>query len=216
MTTRRQFVQSIPALAAGIVLTDKAIAAAQVQDTPAAQREDSWHSRSLTDETATGPNGVVTTRAALKVNAGLGAAEKVVDQVIDGVYHIRGWGIAHSIAIDAPQGWIIIDAGDSTRAASEQRAMLEQTVGKKIKVAAILLTHWHYADGIAAWLDEGTELWGHELLDANRRTSAGVSVLRGFYLARAVCPVRSASPHRGAGRLSEPVGVHAREVHRGV
>jgi hypothetical protein len=48
-------------------------------------------------ETATGPNGAITTQAALKVNEGLGAAEKVAVEVVKGVYHIRGWGIAHSM-----------------------------------------------------------------------------------------------------------------------
>ena len=28
------------------------------------------------------------------------------------------------------------------------RAMLEKTISRRIKVAAILLTHWHYANGI--------------------------------------------------------------------
>jgi len=40
--------------------------------------------------------------------------------------------------------------------------MLEKTLGRSIKVAAILFTHWHYTNGTAAWLDEGTEIWGHE------------------------------------------------------
>jgi len=34
-------------------------------------------------------------------------------------------GIAISYAIDAPGGWIIIDTGDTTKAAAEMRAMLE-------------------------------------------------------------------------------------------
>ena len=153
----------------------------------AAAAEPSWHSPSLTMDTVTGPNGVVTTPTALGANALWGITDKkVVESVIPGVYALRGWGIASSFAIEAPDGWIIVDTGDSTRAAAEMRDMLERTLGKKIKVAAILLTHWHYADGIGAWLDDGTELWGHEFLDRNRRTSTGVSVLSGVYQARAV------------------------------
>jgi alkyl sulfatase BDS1-like metallo-beta-lactamase superfamily hydrolase len=97
---------------------------------------------------------------------------------------MRGWGLASSFAIEAPAGWIVIDTGDHTQAAAEMRAMLEQTLGRKVKVAAILLTHWHYASGIGAWLDEGAEVWGHEYLDRNRRASTGVSVLSGTYLSR--------------------------------
>jgi hypothetical protein len=101
MTTRRQFVQSIPALAAGIVLAKEAVAAAQSQDAPKAQGESSWHSPSLTNETVTAQNGAITTRAASEVNKRMGVTGKTVDEVVKGVYHLRGWGIANSIAIDS-------------------------------------------------------------------------------------------------------------------
>jgi alkyl sulfatase BDS1-like metallo-beta-lactamase superfamily hydrolase len=147
----------------------------------------SWHSPSLTNETVVGPNGAVTTRTALNANALWGLTDtKMAEKVDEGVYALRGWGIASSYAIEAPGGWIIIDTGDSTRVAAEMRAMLEQTIGRKIKVAAILLTHWHYADGTAAWLDDGTQIWGHEHLDRNRNASTGVSIKSGFYQARAI------------------------------
>ena len=32
---------------------------------------------------------------------------------------------------------------------------------------AILLTHWHNADGTVTWLDPGSELWGREFRDRN-------------------------------------------------
>jgi len=147
----------------------------------------SWHSRSLTMETVTGPNGVITTDTALTANARMGITDsKVAEQVAAGVYALRGWGIAHSFAIEAPNGWIVVDTGDSTRAAAEMRETLERAVGKKIKVAAILLTHWHYADGTSAWLDESTEVWGHEHLDRNRRASGGLNVLGGALLSRTI------------------------------
>jgi alkyl sulfatase BDS1-like metallo-beta-lactamase superfamily hydrolase len=152
----------------------------------AAQAEPPWHSQSLTNETVTGPNGAITTRTALTVNPRMGVTDtKVAEQVAEGVYALRGWGIAHSFAIEAPNGWIIVDTGDSTKAAAEMRETLERAVGKKIKVAAILLTHWHYADGTVAWLDEGTEIWGHEHLDRNRIASGGIGVIGGYLLSRA-------------------------------
>ncbi|HSN54280.1 MAG TPA: hypothetical protein VLT32_06390, partial [Candidatus Sulfomarinibacteraceae bacterium] len=90
---------------------------------PAGQAETSWHSPSLRNETVVGPNGAVTTQAALLANDkwGIGDAKRV-ERVTDGVYAMRGWGIASSFAIDAPDGWIIIDTGDHTRAATEMRA----------------------------------------------------------------------------------------------
>ena len=99
----------------------------------------SWSSPSLRSETAVGPNGAVTTRAALLANDKWGIGDtKRVERVTDGVYAMRGWGIGTSHAIEAPAGWIIVDTGDYTRAAAEMRAMLEQTLGRKVKVAAIL------------------------------------------------------------------------------
>lgn len=160
--------------------------------------QSSWHSPSLVNETVIGPNGEITTHTALQANALWGLTETtVVEKVVDGIYALRGWGIASSYAIEAPQGWIIVDTGDSTRAASEMRAMLEHKLGHKIKVAAILLTHWHYADGIGAWLDEGTEIWGHEHLDRNRNISTGVSINSGFYQARAIAQFGVFHPPQG-------------------
>jgi alkyl sulfatase BDS1-like metallo-beta-lactamase superfamily hydrolase len=160
--------------------------------------EVSWHSPSLTMETVTAQNGAVTTQTQLQANALWGLAETpVAEKVVEGVYALRGWGIASSYAVEAPDGWIIVDTGDSTRAAAEMRELLERTLGKKIKVAAILLTHWHYADGSGAWLDEGTEVWGHEHLDRNRNTSTGVSVKSGFYQARAIAQFAVFHPPQG-------------------
>ncbi len=152
-----------------------------------AQTAPSWHSPSLTEKTVPGPHGSVTTRTAAGADALMGITEaKVAEQVTAGVYALRGWGIAHSFAVEAPNGWIIVDTGDSTRAAAEMRETLERAVGRKIRVAAILLTHWHYADGTGAWADEGTEVWGHEHLDRNRTASSGVSVLGGVTQSRAI------------------------------
>ena len=189
MTTRRQFLGSIPAAGAAFAVgsgsaavTVPTVARAQDKGPPGP----SWHSQSLTTETVTGPNGSITTPTALSVNPRMGVTEtKIAEPVAPGVYALRGWGIAHSFAIEAPNGWIIVDTGDFTQAAAEMRETLERAVGKKIKVAAILLTHWHYADGTAAWLDEGTEIWGHEHLDRNRIASGGISVIGGYLLSRA-------------------------------
>jgi alkyl sulfatase BDS1-like metallo-beta-lactamase superfamily hydrolase len=174
---------------------------------PGAVTEPSWHSPSLTMETVTGPNGAVTTRVALKVNAGLGVPEqKTAEAVLPGVYALRGWGIAHSFAIEAPNGWIVVDTGDSTKAAAEMREMLERALGRKIKVAAILLTHWHYADGTGAWLDAGTEIWGHEHLDRNRSASTGVNVLSGTYLSRAIAQFGVFHPRSGPDAFPNLLG----------
>jgi alkyl sulfatase BDS1-like metallo-beta-lactamase superfamily hydrolase len=167
----------------------------------------SWHSPSLRSETVVGPNGAVTTRAAVLANEkwGIGAPKRV-EQVTEGVYAMRGWGLGSSFAIEAPRGWIIVDTGDYTQAAAEMRAMLEQTLGRKVKVAAILVTHWHYANGIGAWLDRGAEVWGHEYLDRNRNTSSGISVLSGIYQARAAAQFGVFHPRSGPDAFPNQLG----------
>lgn len=174
---------------------------------PAAGTEPSWHSPSLRSETATGPNGAVTTRAALLANGKWGIGDtKRVERVTDVVYAMRGWGIASSFAIEAPGGWIIVDTGDFTRAAAEMRDKLEETLGRKVKVAAILLTHWHYGNGIGAWLDEAAEVWGHEYLDRNRSVSTGISVLSGAYQARAAAQFGVFHPPSGPDAFPNTLG----------
>lgn len=173
----------------------------------AAQPAPSWSSPSLRSETAVGPNGAITTPAALLANEKWGIGDtKRVEQVTDGVYAMRGWGIASSFAIDAAGGWIIVDTGDHTPAATEMRAMLEKTLGRKVKVAAILLTHWHYGNGIGAWLDEGAEVWGHEHLDRNLSASTGISVLSGTYQARAAAQFGVFHPLSGPDAFPNTLG----------
>lgn len=167
----------------------------------------SWASPSLRSETVVAPNGAVTTRSALLANDKWGIGDtKRVERVTDGVYALRGWGIASSFALEAPAGWIIIDTGDHTQAATEMRAMLEQTLGRKLKVAAILLTHLHYANGSAAWLDPGAEIWGHEHLDRNVRATTGISVLSGTYQARAAAQFGVFHPASGPDAFPNKLG----------
>jgi alkyl sulfatase BDS1-like metallo-beta-lactamase superfamily hydrolase len=174
---------------------------------PTEQAELSWHSPSLLNETVVGPNGAVTTHAALFANDKWGIGNtKHVERVTGGVYAMRGWGIASSFAIEAPDGWIIIDTGDHTQGATEMRAMLEKTLGGKVKVAAILLTHWHYGNGIGAWLDDGAEVWGHEHLDRNLRASTGISVLSGAYQARAAAQFGVFHPPTGPDAFPNTLG----------
>ncbi len=210
MQTRRKFVQSVPALGAGILIANTRGATAQIGGAPAAADApggDSWGSPSLRGETAVGPNGAVTTPAALLANDKWGIGNKKhVEPVTDGVYAMRGWGIGSCFAIEAPDGWIIIDTGDHTRAAAEMRAKLEETLDRKVKVAAILLTHWHYGNGIGAWLDEGAEVWGHEHLDRNLRASTGVSILTGAYMARTAAQFGVFHPTSGPDAYPNTLG----------
>lgn len=209
MQNRRKFVQTIPVVGAGILLGNSITikATAQTEAVPNVPDGDSWGSPSLRGETVVGPKGEVTTRAALLANEKWGIGDtKRIERVTDGVYAMRGWGIGTSHAIEAPEGWIIIDTGDHTQAATEMRTMLEKTLDRKVKVAAILLTHWHYANGIGAWLDPGAEVWGHEHLDRNRSRSSGISVISGTYQARAAAQFGVFHPSSGPDAFPNMLG----------
>ena len=204
-TTALKFVGVIATLALGVCSLSHA-AGADVEK-HAALTAESWHSPSLRSETVVAPNGAITTPAALLANDKWGIGHtKRVEQVTDGVYAMRGWGIGSVFAVEAPDGWIIIETGDHTQAAVEMRAMLEQKLGRKVKVAAILLTHWHYGDGIGAWLDEGAEVWGHEHLDRNLRASTGISVLSGTYMARIIAQFGVFHPPSGPDAFPNTLG----------
>ena len=87
-----------------------------------------WRSQSLRDSPHQS-NGIIAAKETFTVNERMGADRKVAAEVAPGVYMLRGWGIAHTIAIQAPGGWIIIDTGDTTQAAAEMRDLLEKTLG---------------------------------------------------------------------------------------
>lgn len=199
MTTRRELLTAAPVAGAFVAFgptafTARSIALAQEGTAPGPL----WRSPSLVEKTVTGPNGEITTRDMIEANARLAMTEKRAIEIAPDVWLLAGWGIAHSMAIRAPEGWIIVDTGDSTRAAKEMREKLEWAVGGPIRVAAILLTHWHYSNGTAAWSDEGAELWGHEWLDRNRAAGTGVGPLAGFYQARAISQFAVFHPTKGA------------------
>jgi alkyl sulfatase BDS1-like metallo-beta-lactamase superfamily hydrolase len=205
MATRRDVFNAVPVAGAMFALGEGLLSGkAAAQQPPDAV---SWSRPSLVNETVTGPNGAITTQVALEANAKWGITEPTAaSQVAPGVYIMSGWALGQSMAVEAPQGWIIIDTGDSIRAATEMRAALERAAGKSIKVAAILYTHWHYADGTSAFMDEGTEVWGHEWLDANRTDSSGVSIKSGFYRARAVAQFGVFQPQQGPDAFPNRLG----------
>jgi len=86
------------------------------------------------------------------------------------------------------------------------RDRLEEKVGKKIKVAAILYTHSHYTDGTDAWIDEGTVIWGHEDLDKHKRSESGVSILSGNFGTRALIQFGVLHPKQGPDAFPNILG----------
>lgn len=202
MATRRDFIHTLPATTFAMAMVNGLVSEASSNGGAEAE----WIQPSLTDETVVAENGAIMTQVAIDSDAKWGITAPTVSQVAPGVYLMSGWALGHGMAIDAPNGWIIIDSGDSIRAAGEMRASLEKAAGKEIKVAAILYTHWHYTDGTTVWLDEGAEIWGHEFLDINRQASSGVSIKSGFYRARAAAQFGVLHPLQGRDAFPNRLG----------
>ena len=165
----------------------------------------SQYNMSLQDKVITGPKGSLTSPQAASVNALSQTEEKNVRKITDGVYRIAGWGIGNIIAVEAPRGWIIVDVGDYLEVAQEQRRALEDKVGK-IKIAAVLYTHSHYAIGAKAWQDKNTKFYGHEDLVATLNGDQGVSVLSGNFATRAAIQFGILHPAQGADAFPNNMG----------
>jgi alkyl sulfatase BDS1-like metallo-beta-lactamase superfamily hydrolase len=164
---------------------------------------------SLKTELATAANGAVTTVPQANVDKDWDVAEKKVTEVVEGVYRIGGWGIGNVIAIEGPEGWLIIDTGDDAGAAADMRAALEEKVGRKIQVAGIAYTHTHYVWGASAWMDEGTELYAHEDMLPNLLADNGISALSGNFSARMVVQFGMLHPTEGPDAFPSKLGFSA-------
>lgn len=165
----------------------------------------SQYNLSLQDKTTVAYNGAVTHPDAANVDKAFQINEKSVTQIADGIYRIAGWGISNSVAVEGPDGWVIVDAGDNLEAAQEQRQMLEGRVGK-IKVAAVVYTHSHYIWGARAWQDIGTQFYAHEKLEENMRADQGVGPLHGAFMARAVAQFGLLHPPQGPDAFPNHLG----------
>ena len=164
------------------------------------------YNMSLQDKVVTGAKGSLTSPQAAAM-----VEEKSVRKIVDGIYRIGGWGIGNIIAVEAPEGWIIVDAGDYLEVAQEQRRALEDKVGK-IKVAAVLYTHSHYANGAKAWQDENTRFYGHEYLVATLNGDQGVSILSGNFGTRAAIQFGMLHPAEGPDAFPTLMGFGAEKL----
>jgi len=171
----------------------------------------SQYNMSLQDKVVTGPKGSLTSPQAAAVNK-LGQLDKKrALKIADGIYHLAGWGLANTMAVKGPEGWVIVDTGDFLEMAREQRRALEDKVGK-IKVAAVLYTHSHYAHGSKAWQDEDTLFYGHEELVATMNGDLGVNVLAGNFATRAAIQFGMLHPAEGPDAFPNVLGFGAEKL----
>ena len=111
------------------------------------------------------------------INAELAAHTKVFAQqvyrVADNVYSAVGWQLGNVVMIEAPQGLIIVDTGESV---SESRKIMEEfrTLSDK-PVKAVVYTHFHpdHINGVQAFVSREqvergeVQIYAHETLLQN-------------------------------------------------
>ena len=94
----------------------------------------------------------------------------------DGVWTLIGNGLSNQSFIQAPQGLICIDTGESVEEMREALRRVREVNDSPI--AAVIYTHFHYVEGTQAVLEEGNHLeplpiYGHERITANKIRAGG-------------------------------------------
>ncbi len=95
-------------------------------------------------------------------------------EVTTGVWCLVGNGLSNQTFIDAPDGIIAIDTGESTEEMREAIGELRSVTDRPI--VAVLYTHFHYVCGTEAVFEDGsprnTPIWAHERVVFNRQRAA--------------------------------------------
>lgn len=100
-------------------------------------------------------------------------------RVRDGVWCLIGNGLSNQTFIEAPEGIIAVDTGESIEEMREALRQLREVTNAPI--ASVIYTHFHYVEGTKAILEEGNHvvplpIYGHERIPFNKsRTLAEVS-----------------------------------------
>lgn len=99
---------------------------------------------------------------------------RTFSEVCPGVWCFVGNGLSNQSFIDAPDGIIAIDTGESIEEMNEAIAELRKVSQRPI--VAVMYTHFHYVDGTKAVIAENNgkqvPIWGHEKIVENRRRTA--------------------------------------------
>ena len=123
---------------------------------------------------------VVTTPGGQRVHKGHAAQSEVIkarfDEVRKGVWNLVGNGLSNQTFIEAPEGVIAIDSGESIEEMREALRRLREMTSAPI--AAVIYTHFHYVEGTKAILEEGNHvsplpIYGHEKIAFNKSRTLG-------------------------------------------
>ncbi len=114
----------------------------------------------------TAPNGAIIYDRALEAGATIAYVDKTVEKVTDGIWVIGGYSIVNCIVIEAPDGLIVYDTGDSAEEGQHFREVIETKISKR-PIKAIVYSHSHYALGGGAMVDDPKSVMvvGHSKLN---------------------------------------------------
>ncbi|MDJ0510145.1 MAG: alkyl sulfatase dimerization domain-containing protein [Crocosphaera sp.] len=131
----------------------------------AANYEPNYPDRYMGGEATLGiaPNGAIIDDKVLE-DASLSIyTEPYVKNLGNGIWVIGGYSIANCIVIEAPDGLIVYDTGDSAEEGQRFRKAIEESeIGTK-PIKAIIYSHSHYTLGAGEMVDdpESVEIYGH-------------------------------------------------------
>jgi alkyl sulfatase BDS1-like metallo-beta-lactamase superfamily hydrolase len=123
---------------------------------------------------------VVTTPGGQRVHAGHAHQSAVLaasfNEVRKGVWNFIGNGLSNQSFIEAPEGIIAIDTGESIEEMRDALRRLREMTDAPI--AAVIYTHFHYVEGTKAIFEEGNHvlrlpIYGHEKIAFNKSRTLG-------------------------------------------
>jgi len=111
------------------------------------------------------PNGAVVREEVVKNSARILYLEPTTEKLAEGVWCIGGYSLANTTVIEAKDGLIVYDTGDTKEEAQHIRAAIKKISKKPVK--AIIYSHSHYAMGAGVLADNPADVLiiGHPKLN---------------------------------------------------
>jgi alkyl sulfatase BDS1-like metallo-beta-lactamase superfamily hydrolase len=116
------------------------------------------------------PNGAIVRQEVLETNTKIMYLEPTTDKLADGVWCIGGYSLANTTVIEAEDGLIVYDTGDTKEEAEHIRDAIKKISDKPVKV--IIYSHSHYALGAGALVDNPDDVLviGHPKVNETVKT----------------------------------------------
>jgi alkyl sulfatase BDS1-like metallo-beta-lactamase superfamily hydrolase len=99
------------------------------------------------------PNGAIVRKEVLDTASKIVYTKPTVEKLADGVWSIGGYSLANTTVIEAKDGLIVYDTGDTKEEGEHIRKAIEEKISKK-PIKAIIYSHSHYTLGAGALVDD--------------------------------------------------------------